>query len=1078
MARSYNQTEAKKVYDQVNSGFTTVDRLSDQSKGDLYQYLIDNGKADIDKFNSSVKSKYGLSSTPKALGILDPYSQSIEKLDTTFRQEPSTQAPISNFRETDDAYTKKYADQIASLKDFSFNPSGQSPQTNNFDYNDVSAIPAYNYNQPTQSQPTTQSNQLGPIDKFISSLASVMGSFNIGTLQAAKEIQKATEYINPVTHVRALLDPEKSVADIIDKDTTLFNSLLQQQQNAVRPYQEQAATITGPDKYIYGALGQVAQLPFMGAGAIPAVTALSGFAAGSKANEIEQGQIARGIDPNSLGATATRLGGAALSGSMEAVTEIGPMATFFDIMGGKITSDTILKELNQEFLGEGLSEAMSPYIDKAVFSDTELPTIKQQLVDFVDAGFTGAMSAVLMMGVGMGIQSASQALNNPTTQNVDKALQDVENQIKIDLNADGEATQGNMITPTLKLDGQIDNTIPIVPLTSAKTQKDFFTEQAAMVEPEVVPQAEINPNLEKYKIDLARKERLLDEANANKFEAEINPNFDKIATPTPKQETSTAPTVQKNENIKTTPTIELIQNTEESLTSQLSSDVVKKLKDTKIVDKQGNPQVVYHGTPTNFEGEFTLSTAPRWGIGIYFSDSKNAIINEFADGKDGNVIPVLLDIKNPFTGSYPGDQVIQDTNAYRSALSKANNGIDIEILDENYFDNNPDANYLDPNDLWSEDGNFANDVIQELGYDGIVAKGSNSIDGNEIVVFKPSQVIRMDQAAQTESKDQQKKEIVVPETPIKGTVDQEEKLLPYFDYKKQYESMLRNTELSKTEKNQKLIQLEKQMKKSFPEVAKDISSKTIDLLPWATYILDNKNTLDKKEMTPILQDFIIELGDQDYAQFDQGDLQDIDVDRDVMMEILTETARKEIGHYADSKAVKAQFNDILDAMMEVIQAKTPIKADAKVIALPNANQDNSKDVTELKTGKPVELTMYQGKGKTASEIYRSIKYPILGEGSYFAFDKKSASNYGDNITESKVTLENPYVINDDVDWKKLTIDAGWKYSNPTYLEKDTVIADIKKLKYIILAKGYDGVIVSYENNSIDADINRKTNNTV
>ena len=78
-----------------------------------------------------------------------------------------------------------------------------------------------------------------------------------------------------------------------------------------------------------------------------------------------------------------------------------------------------------------------------------------------------------------------------------------------------------------------------------------------------------------------------------------------------------------------------------------------------------------------------------------------------------------------------------------------------------------------------------------------------------------------------------------------------------------------------------------------------------------------------------------------------------------------------------------------------------------------AGEDNKK------TEGSFEATMYHGKGKSASEIYTNTQYPVLGEGSYYAFSKKIAAKYGKDVTESKVSLKNPYIIRDDVDWREL-----------------------------------------------------------
>lgn len=129
-------------------------------------------------------------------------------------------------------------------------------------------------------------------------------------------------------------------------------------------------------------------------------------------------------------------------------------------------------------------------------------------------------------------------------------------------------------------------------------------------------------------------------------------------------------------------------------------------------------------------------------------------------------------------------------------------------------------------------------------------------------------------------------------------------------------------------------------------------------------------------------------------------------------------------------------------------------------------------------------TMYQGRGKSKEEIYETAaRHPIMGEGQYYARDKGTASLYGDKITQKEVVLNNPLFIRDDVDWRNLTKEAGWKYPNPKiYDDTDqaaikNAIDDSEKLKKLIVAKGHDGIIIEYED-SVRGDINETTGNAI
>lgn len=159
---------------------------------------------------------------------------------------------------------------------------------------------------------------------------------------------------------------------------------------------------------------------------------------------------------------------------------------------------------------------------------------------------------------------------------------------------------------------------------------------------------------------------------------------------------------------------------------------------SKVVDSTGKPMVVYHGTTSREDfSTFEPSYAPGWGTGIYFTDNPKAT-DDYAYDANGRVIPVYVKIQNPFTGKYPGDAIIEKTKAWIKYRGYDENNIpDPDSDDYNADDWN---GFENPHDAWSEEGSFANNVIRELGYDGIIAKNSNNINGLEIVAFKSEQI--------------------------------------------------------------------------------------------------------------------------------------------------------------------------------------------------------------------------------------------------------------------------------------------------------------------------------------------------
>jgi len=130
-------------------------------------------------------------------------------------------------------------------------------------------------------------------------------------------------------------------------------------------------------------------------------------------------------------------------------------------------------------------------------------------------------------------------------------------------------------------------------------------------------------------------------------------------------------------------------------------------------------------------------------------------------------------------------------------------------------------------------------------------------------------------------------------------------------------------------------------------------------------------------------------------------------------------------------------------------------------ALETKDKSLKSDIYKAETGKNIELELYHGKGKTASEIYSRIEYPILGNGNYYATNGKDASKYGDNITKETVKLDNPLVIKNDDQWRELTKEkVGWRYPKFSLSDDvDIAIAEIKNLKKYIVDQGHDGVVI-------------------
>ena len=157
-------------------------------------------------------------------------------------------------------------------------------------------------------------------------------------------------------------------------------------------------------------------------------------------------------------------------------------------------------------------------------------------------------------------------------------------------------------------------------------------------------------------------------------------------------------------------------------------------KDSKVRDKEGNLLVVYHGTPKKFT-TFRQGVAAGWGRGIYFTDNVEAT-KEFGD----NIVKAYLNITNPY---YPDKMDYykigaENTKAYRDFdRQQWEKWSSFEY--DTYEEYKDDGMGVDMYEIYEEEIEVFNKILRELGYDGIIANGSNNIDGLEIVAFKENQ---------------------------------------------------------------------------------------------------------------------------------------------------------------------------------------------------------------------------------------------------------------------------------------------------------------------------------------------------
>ncbi|MFZ4441725.1 MAG: hypothetical protein ACOYOS_25240, partial [Syntrophales bacterium] len=166
---------------------------------------------------------------------------------------------------------------------------------------------------------------------------------------------------------------------------------------------------------------------------------------------------------------------------------------------------------------------------------------------------------------------------------------------------------------------------------------------------------------------------------------------------------------------------------------------------TKVVDPEtGEPMVVYHGTDAVI-AEFGTGKAGENGIasglGSFFTDNPD-YASEYAEKLGGNVIPVMLSLKNPLmVHDYDGIDKVDRTAFDYEAISKY--GKALEEL-ENSEDK---SDHEKTNDIYSMFGSQSGadyfsvknaqvrKTLVNMGYDGVILKGDRQVKDDDDLVF-------------------------------------------------------------------------------------------------------------------------------------------------------------------------------------------------------------------------------------------------------------------------------------------------------------------------------------------------------
>ena len=169
-------------------------------------------------------------------------------------------------------------------------------------------------------------------------------------------------------------------------------------------------------------------------------------------------------------------------------------------------------------------------------------------------------------------------------------------------------------------------------------------------------------------------------------------------------------------------------------TKQTDTPAFKRWFDnSKVVDAQGKPLVVYHGAAEDFTafdaGKIGLRDPGFFGAGFYFSPDEE-VAQSYADSAaedsdldigDSAVIPAYVSLQNPFIW----DSSPAGAPATRSALAEFGIKRDSVRGDSNALGN-------------SKEREAFNRKVRDAGYDGVVVRDEDGIQ--EVVAFRPEQI--------------------------------------------------------------------------------------------------------------------------------------------------------------------------------------------------------------------------------------------------------------------------------------------------------------------------------------------------
>ena len=155
--------------------------------------------------------------------------------------------------------------------------------------------------------------------------------------------------------------------------------------------------------------------------------------------------------------------------------------------------------------------------------------------------------------------------------------------------------------------------------------------------------------------------------------------------------------------------------------------------ESKVVDADGKPLVVYHGTDAPDFTEFRTKTGYNFGPGAYFTPEPPRAAEYARTSTGSRIYPVYVSLENPYRVT--SDATLQDIG-YKIRKDPANAPLLKQLMDK-YDARNSDI---------LGNGEIGNAWLREQGYDGIIKERQRYTENGfvpeivEVVAFKPEQV--------------------------------------------------------------------------------------------------------------------------------------------------------------------------------------------------------------------------------------------------------------------------------------------------------------------------------------------------